>query len=101
MKMNIDRAKKFCKENKLKFEDISEDMFLCSKIVETKAGSQKTNWKWETIKHRTAFAYQLICDGDVVLIGQYIGGRYHNPNTRFIFTSLILDEIRKNRLKNI
>lgn len=94
------RAKEYCRDMKMKLEDVSGDLFIASVIGKRKVGNTdgKHYKNWDIIKHRSAFVYQIMKDNDVVLIFNYLGGKYHNPTTRFIFTSLIMQEVKKNRI---
>lgn len=96
-------AKNFCKEMRIKLEDVYDDMFIASVIGKQKVGSSKDRHysEWKTIKYRTSFVYQIIDNGDVVLILNNLGGKYHKPNTSFIFTSAILHQLNNSRIQKL
>ena len=101
IKVNFEkRAKEYCKNMKMKLEDVSGDMFIASVIGKRKVGNLDGRHysKWDVIKHRSAFVFQIMKDNDVVTIFNYLGGKYHNPTTRFIFTSLIIQQVKKHRI---
>ena len=90
-------AKDYCKAFKMRFEDIHENIFIASRLCTTKAANTANGVhfsRWEKIKHRNADVFQILPDGDIVGIVNYLGGKYHRPTTRFIFTSLILENIK-------
>ena len=94
------RAKEYCKDMKMKLEDVSGDMFIASVIGKRKVDNLKGKpyEKWEEIKHRSEFVYQILKDNAVVTIQNYLGGMYHSLSTRFVFTSLIIQQLKKHRM---
>lgn len=87
-------AKKYCKSNRVKLEDIRGSFFIYSIIVKRRVGGKingsDTTYKsykdWDAVKHRTAFLCKVYDDGDVVHCKGDVGGKYHSLDTSFTIT---------------